>query len=64
LRASTNLGSGTVLRPEMLEALRPAPRDAVMPFDLPRVMGKTLIRDLPAGEYLKWNMLAGVGEAR
>jgi hypothetical protein len=48
----------------MLEALRPAPRDAVMPFDLPRVMGKTLIRDLPAGEYLKWNMLAGVGEAR
>jgi len=63
LRASTHLGSGTVLRPEMLEALRPAPRDAVMPFDLPRVMGKTLIHDLPAGEYLRWNMLTGVGEA-
>jgi sialic acid synthase SpsE len=64
LRASTNLGSGTVLRPEMLEALRPAPRDAVMPIDLPRVMGKTLIHDLPAGEYLKWNMLTGVEGAR
>ncbi len=62
LRASTNLGSGTVLRQEMLEALRPAPRDAVMPFELPRVMGKTLIHDLPMGEYLKWNMLTGVGE--
>ena len=62
LRASTHLGSGTVLRPEMLEALRPAPQDAVMPVDLPRVMGKTLIHDLAAGEYLKWNMLAAVGE--
>jgi N-acetylneuraminate synthase len=60
LRASTSLASGTVLRPEMLEALRPAPRDAVMPVDLPRVMGKTLIHDLPAGEYLKWSMLTGV----
>jgi sialic acid synthase SpsE len=60
LRASTNLASGTVLRPEMLEALRPAPRDAVMPVDLPRVTSKTLIRDLPAGEYLKWSMLTGV----
>jgi sialic acid synthase SpsE len=64
LRASTHLGSGTVLQPEMLEALRPAPRDAVMPTDLPRVMGKTLIHDLPAGEYLKWNMLSGVEGAR
>jgi N-acetylneuraminate synthase len=62
LRASRNLSSGTVLQPEMLEALRPAPRDAVMPFDLPRVLGKTLIHDLAAGEYLKWNMLAAVGE--
>jgi hypothetical protein len=48
----------------MLEALRPAPPDAVMPIDLARVMGKTLIHDLPAGEYLKWNMLTGVEGAR
>src|SRR5579863_1150195 len=58
IRASTNLASGTVLRPEMLEALRPAPRDAVTAVDLPRVMGKVLINNLPAGEYLKWTMLA------
>jgi sialic acid synthase SpsE len=64
LRAFTNLGSGTVLRPEMLEALRPAPLNAVMPIDLPRVTGKTLIQDLPAGEYLKWTMLTGVEGAR
>jgi len=58
LRAVLDLGPGTVLQPEMLDALRPAPRDAVMPFDLSRVVGKTLIHDLPAGEYLKWTMLA------
>jgi sialic acid synthase SpsE len=58
LRAAVDLGPGTVLRPGMLEALRPAPRDAVMPFDLSRVVGKTLTHDLPTGEYLKWTMLA------
>jgi sialic acid synthase SpsE len=57
LRAAADLGPGTVLRPEMLEALRPAPRDAVMPFDLSRVVGKMLTSDLRAGEYLKWTML-------
>jgi sialic acid synthase SpsE len=57
LRASVDIDPGTVLRPEMLEALRPAPRDAVMPFDLSRVLGKTLTHGLPAGEYLKWTML-------
>ena len=57
LRAAVNLGPGTILRPEMLEALRPAPSDAVMPFDLPQVVGRTLIHDLPAGEYLRWTML-------
>ena len=58
LRAATDLCPGTVLQREMLDALRPAPRDAVMPFDLCRVVGKVLIHNLPAGEYLKWTMLA------
>jgi sialic acid synthase SpsE len=57
LRAAVDLSPGTVLQPELLDALRPAPRDAVMPFDLSRVVGKTLTHDLPAGEYLKWTML-------
>jgi sialic acid synthase SpsE len=58
LRAAVDLGRGTVLRPDLLEALRPAPRDAVMPFDLSRAVGKTLKHNLPAGDYLKWTMLA------
>jgi sialic acid synthase SpsE len=58
LRAVVDLVVGTVLRPGMLEALRPAPRDAVMPFEISRVVGKMLTHDLPAGGYLKWTMLA------
>lgn len=58
LRAAIDIKPGTVLRREMLDALRPAPRDAVMPFDLCRVVGKILINHLPVGEYLKWAMLA------
>ncbi len=63
LRTTQNLKAGTILTADMLEALRPAPREAVMPFDLPRVVGKKLTCDLPHGEYLQWTLLAeGVGD--
>jgi len=58
LRAKADLKAGTVLQESMLEALRPAPRDAVMPFELARVIGKKLVRDLACGEHLRWNLLA------
>lgn len=58
LRAARDLKAGTVLEEHMLEALRPAPREAIMPFDRPRVAGKVLGRDLLEGEYLSWTMLA------
>jgi sialic acid synthase SpsE len=63
LRAATDLTAGTILCSEMLEPLRPAPRDAVMPFDLPKVVGKELTRDFTKGEYLKWTLLAEPGDA-
>ena len=60
LRAVRDLAAGTVLQEEMLEALRPAPRDAVFPFALSRVVGEKLACDLAAGECLKWTSLAEV----
>jgi sialic acid synthase SpsE len=60
LRAARDLKVGTVLKEDMLEALRPAPRDAVMPYDLARVVSKQLLRDLPRGEYLRTAWLADV----
>jgi len=58
LRAAADLAAGSILYPDMLEPLRPAPSDAIAPFDLPKVLGKKLTRDLPCGEYLRWTMLA------
>jgi N-acetylneuraminate synthase len=58
LRAVQDLKAGTVLREDMLEALRPAPRGGVMPFDLTRAVGRKLLRDLPQGEHLRWAWLA------
>jgi hypothetical protein len=49
-----------MLQPEMLEALRPAPRDSVAPYDLPKVTGRRLSIPLKAGECLTW---AAVAEA-
>jgi N-acetylneuraminate synthase len=61
LRATRNLRAGTILEPEMLEPLRPAPKDAVMPFDLPQVLGKKLTADLQAGEHLRRILLSDPG---
>ncbi len=58
LRATQHLRAGTILREDMLEALRPAPRDAIMPYERVRVVGRKLLRDMPRGEHLKWEWLA------
>lgn len=58
LRATRDLQAGTVLTEEHLEALRPAPSDAITPDRLPDVVGRTVCRGLPKGEYLKWTDLA------
>jgi sialic acid synthase SpsE len=60
LRAATDLPSGTVLQAEMLESLRPAPRGAILPYELPTVIGKKLVSSLPAGESLTWTILSDV----
>lgn len=57
LRASRDLQAGTILSEEMFDVLRPAPREAIMPFDVARVIGKRLRRHLPHGEFLRWTLL-------
>lgn len=54
LRAVKDLPAGSVLQAEMLEALRPAPKESVTPFDLSQVVGKRLAHNLVAGEQLRW----------
>jgi N-acetylneuraminate synthase len=57
LRAARDLESGTVLTREMIEALRPAPVEAIPAFELARVVGRRLRRRARAGEHFSWEML-------
>ena len=55
LHTKEHLPAGIILAPEMLVALRPAPRGAVMPFQLPEVIGKCLTQPVAEGECLRWS---------
>ena len=58
VRAARALEAGAVIERSDLEVLRPAPADAVPPQSLDLVVGRTLARDLVAGEHLAWEDLA------
>jgi len=57
LRAARDLAAGAVLEREMIDVLRPAPRDSIVPYEMERVLGCRLRCDLPAGAAVEWSML-------
>lgn len=60
LRAATDLPADTLLRREHVVALRPAPREAVFPYDLERLLCMRLTRAAKEGEVITWGMVEGV----
>jgi N-acetylneuraminate synthase len=57
LRAAQDLPAGTRLSRDMIDVLRPAPRDAIAPYEIPQVIGKTLLVDVKKGQELKWELV-------
>jgi sialic acid synthase SpsE len=57
LRAARDIQQGERLTREMVKVLRPATPGAVMPYDLPAVLGTAAQVDIPAGEALRWTSL-------
>lgn len=57
LRAARDLSGGTMIRKGDLEALRPAPRDGIFPYQENLAIGRKLLRDLKQGDYPKWTDL-------
>jgi N-acetylneuraminate synthase len=57
VRATRALPCGTVLTRTDLKVLRPAPRDAVMPYDISKLIGKHLLADLAEGQELHWEQI-------
>jgi N-acetylneuraminate synthase len=64
VRAAGPLRAGTVLARPHVAVLRPAPLDAIFPYDLDRVLGKRLRVDLEPEDHLTWTMLDDPPAAR
>jgi len=57
LRAARALPEGAVLARNDLVPLRPAPPDAVFPYDLDKAVGMRTRRSMAKGDYFKWSDL-------
>jgi sialic acid synthase SpsE len=57
LRAVTEIRMGEIISRDRVEALSPAPVNAIMPYDVERVIGKKALADIPAGKEIYWEDL-------
>ncbi len=58
IRASRDLSAETLLHDDDMAVLRPCPADALAPFELRKLVGKKLKRNVGVGEYLTWDDVA------
>ena len=52
IRAKFDLKTGSIVTKDMLEFLRPCPKNALPPYFLKDVLGKILTKDLVSGGFL------------
>jgi N-acetylneuraminate synthase len=60
LRATAALSAGSIIRRDAIDVLRPAPADAIFPYEIDRVLGRRLRVDVLRGEAFRWSMLEEV----
>ena len=54
IRIKKDFVIGDVIREDDLEFLRPCPKDALPPYELDKILGKRVTKDIKSGDYLKW----------
>ena len=54
IRARRAIRAGETLERDMLDVLRPSPRDAIQPYEIDRIIGTRALVDIGAGEALSW----------
>ena len=57
LRAARDIQAGEIFEREMIDVLRPAVKGAVLPYEIPAVIGAKALQDIPAGMELRWTLL-------
>jgi len=54
LRAARDISKGEVLTRSMIDVLRPATPGAILPDQLPKVLGLRAVENIPAGREICW----------
>ena len=54
LRAARDIAAGEVLERRDIEVLRPCPPEGIRPFDLQRLVGRSLRTAIVAGQHFVW----------
>lgn len=54
IRTAHDIKAGTKLTEADLICLRPCPEDAIPPYEISKVQGRTVAKDLKKGEFLRW----------
>jgi sialic acid synthase SpsE len=57
IRTKTKLLKGVKLKSADLICLRPCPSNGILPFELKKIVGKTLKKDIEKGDLIKWKDL-------
>ena len=57
IRFADNLKAGHVLTENDLESLRPCPKDALEPYLLESIIGKSINVDITKGDHVRWQLL-------
>lgn len=57
IRVKEDLPEGTIIEREHLTMLRPCPADALEPYHVDKIIGKTVRQEIKSGEHIKWTDL-------
>ena len=55
VRLKADMQRGSVLSRDHLTVLRPSPEDALQPYEISKIIGKKLRREMKAGDHVRWN---------
>lgn len=55
VRVKKNVAAGTIITDDILEELRPAPKDAIFPYQKGLILGKKIMVDKEKGDYIRIN---------
>jgi sialic acid synthase SpsE len=57
IRATRDLIAGEIITEDKVEVLRPCPVNAIPPYDLDKIIGRKLSKDIEAGKHFEYNDL-------